>query len=71
MDYNVATSEENEKVDIEYVTIDTESYKVVEYKIDKGMFLNTAGRCKLVPSVMAAFMLTLYSGQILLWSIEG
>jgi hypothetical protein len=64
MDYNVATSEE--KVDIEYVTTDTESYKVVEYKIDEDTFPNTAGRCKLVPSVMAAFMLTLYSGHTLL-----
>ena len=64
MDYNVATNEE--KVDIEYVsTIDKGSYKVFEYKVDEDMFLNTADRCKLVPSVITAFIISLYSGHIL------
>ena len=63
MDYNVPTTEEN--VDIEYVIANKESYKAVEYKVDEEMFLNTADRCKLVPSVITAFIISLYS--VLIW----
>jgi hypothetical protein len=63
MDYNVTTTEE--KVNIEYVSnIDKESYKVVEYKVDEDMFLNTADSCKL-PSLITAFIISLYC--VLIW----
>ena len=64
MDYNVSTTEE--KADIEYVsTIDKGGYNVVEYKVDEDMFINTADRCKFVPSVITAFILSLYC--VLIW----